>query len=72
MKINKGKATCVHTVTNEEQTFGISELICVAKNGEPIYPCLKFVDSVQPFFSRKFSQKSTISYLSEQFSAKIT
>ena len=47
MKINKGKATCVHTVTNEEQTFDISELICVAKNGEPIYPCLKFVDSVQ-------------------------
>ena len=47
MKINKGKATCVHTVTNEEQTFDISELICVAKNGESIYPCLKFVDSVQ-------------------------
>ena len=47
MKINKGKATCVHTVTNEEQTFDISGLICVAKNGEPIYPCLKFVDSVQ-------------------------
>ena len=47
MKKNKGKATCVHTATNEEQTFDISELICVAKNGEPIYPCLKFVDSVQ-------------------------
>lgn len=47
MNINKGTATCVHTVTNEEQTFDISELICVAKNGEPIYPCLKFVDSVQ-------------------------
>lgn len=47
MKINKGKATCVHTVTNEEQTFNISDLICVAKNGEPIYPCLKFIDSVQ-------------------------
>ena len=47
MKINKGKATCVHTVTNEEQTFDISGLICVAKNGESIYPCLKFVDSVQ-------------------------
>lgn len=46
-KISKSKATCVHTVTNEEQTFDISELICVAKNGEPIYPCLKFVDSVQ-------------------------
>lgn len=46
-KISKGKATCLHTVTNEEQTFNISDLICVAKNGEPIYPCLKFVDSIQ-------------------------
>lgn len=46
-KISKSKATCVHTVMNEEQTFNISDLICVAKNGEPIYPCLKFIDSVQ-------------------------
>ena len=46
-KISKSKATCVHTVTNDEQTFNISDLICVAKNGEPIYPCLKFIDSVQ-------------------------
>lgn len=46
-KISRGKATCVHTVTNEEQIFNISDLICVAKNGEPIYPCLNFVDSVQ-------------------------
>lgn len=45
--ISRGNATCVHTVTNEEQTFNISDLICVAKNGEPIYPCLKLVDSVQ-------------------------
>lgn len=45
--ISKGKVTCVHTVTNEEQTFNISDLICVAKNGEPIYPCLKYVDSVR-------------------------
>ena len=45
-KTTKGKATCVHTVTKEEQTFNISDLICVAKNGEPIYPCLKFIDSV--------------------------
>ncbi len=46
-KTTKGKATCVHTVTKEEQSFNISDLICVAKNGEPIYPCLKFIDSVQ-------------------------
>ena len=25
IKVNKGKATCVHTVTNEEQTFDISD-----------------------------------------------
>ena len=46
-KISREKATCVHTVTNEEQIFNITDLICVAKNGEPIYPCLKFVDSIQ-------------------------
>lgn len=39
-KISKEKVTCVHTVTNEEQTFNVSDLICVAKNGEPIYPKL--------------------------------
>ncbi len=46
-KISKGRATCVHSVTKEEQSISINDLICVAKNGEPIYPCLKFVDSVQ-------------------------
>lgn len=46
-KISRGKATCVHTVTKEEKIFNISDLICVAKNGEPIYPCLNFVESVQ-------------------------
>jgi len=46
-KINRGTATCVHSITNEEQHIVVSELICVAKNGEPIYPCLKYVDSIQ-------------------------
>lgn len=46
-KISKGMATCVHTISNEEQIVPISDIICVAKNGEPIYPCLKFIDSVQ-------------------------
>ena len=45
-KISKGTATCIHTITNEEQHICINDLICVAKNGEPIYPCLKFVDSI--------------------------
>lgn len=51
-KISRKTATCVHTVTNEEQHISTSELICVAKNGEPIYPCLKFVDSVQKSLDR--------------------
>ena len=46
-KVSKGMATCKHTISNEDQLVSISDLICVAKNGEPIYPCLKFVDSVQ-------------------------
>jgi len=46
-KISKGMATCVHTISNEEQIVPISDIICVAKNGEPIYPCLKCIDSVQ-------------------------
>jgi len=46
-KISKGEAVCVHIVTKEEQHISVSDLICVAKNGEPIYPYLKLVDSVQ-------------------------
>ena len=46
-EINRGKAVCVQTATNLEEHIRISDLICVAKNGEPIYPCLKFVDSIQ-------------------------
>ena len=47
MKVNQGQAACLRAVLVDGQTFDISELICVAKNGEPIYPCLKFIDSVQ-------------------------
>lgn len=46
-KVSRGTATCVHTVTKEEQHISVSDLISVAKNGEPIYPCLKYVDSIQ-------------------------
>lgn len=46
-KVSKGIAFCMHTITNEAQQININDLICVAKNGEPIYPCLKFMDSVQ-------------------------
>lgn len=46
-KVSKGIATCQHIVSREEVQFGISDIICVVKNGEPIYPCLKYIDSIQ-------------------------
>ena len=46
-KVSKGIASCMHTITKEEQQINVKDLICVAKHGEPIYPCLKFMDSVQ-------------------------
>ena len=46
-RVSQDVATCRHAVTGEEQQVSCHELICVAKNGEPIYPCLKYVDSVQ-------------------------
>lgn len=47
VRVSHGVATCRHSVTGEEQQVSCQDLICVAKNGEPIYPCLKYVDSVQ-------------------------
>ena len=46
-RVSRDVATCRHAVTGEEQQVSCHELICVAKNGAPIYPCLKYVDSVQ-------------------------
>lgn len=46
-RVSRGVATCRHTVTGEEQQVPCQDLICVARNGEPIYPCLKYMDSVQ-------------------------
>ena len=46
-KVSKDIAFCMHTITKEEQQINVKNLICVAKHGEPIYPCLKFMDSVQ-------------------------
>lgn len=45
--VSRGVATCRHTVTGKEQQVSCQDLICVARNGEPIYPCLKYMDSVQ-------------------------
>lgn len=47
MSVCRGKATCHHSITGEELQVSCQDLICVAKNGEPIYPCLKYVDSVK-------------------------
>lgn len=47
MSVCRGMATCYHSITGEELQVSCQDLICVAKNGEPIYPCLKYVDSVQ-------------------------
>lgn len=47
MRVCRGMATCHHSITGEELQVSCQDLICVAKNGEPIYPCLKYVDSVQ-------------------------
>ena len=42
--VSRDVATCRHTVTGKEQQVSCQDLICVAKNGEPIYPCLKYMD----------------------------
>lgn len=47
MSVCRGMATCHHSITGEVLQVSCQDLICVAKNGEPIYPCLKYVDSVQ-------------------------
>lgn len=47
MSVCRGMATCHHSITGEELQVSCQDLICVAKNGEPIYPCLKYVDSVK-------------------------
>ena len=47
MSVCRGMATCYHSITGEELQVSCQDLICVAKNGEPIYPCLKYVDSVK-------------------------
>ena len=47
MSVCRGMATCHHSITGEKLQVSCQDLICVAKNGEPIYPCLKYVDSVK-------------------------
>lgn len=44
--IKDGVATCYHKATEEKEEIPVEELVCVAQFGEPIYPCLKFIDSI--------------------------
>lgn len=46
-RVSCGVASCRSSATGEVQQVACQDLVCVAKNGEPIYPCLKYVDSVQ-------------------------
>lgn len=46
-RVSRGVASCRSSATGEVLQVACQDLVCVAKNGEPIYPCLKYVDSVQ-------------------------
>ena len=41
-----GKALCISIAGKEEASFNVGDLVCVAEFGEPIYPCLKQIDTV--------------------------
>lgn len=44
--IKDGIVTCVHKTLNKMEDIPINELVAVAEFGEPIYPCLKLIDSI--------------------------
>jgi len=46
VKINGDLAECVHEVSRDSVTLPLRDLVVVAKFGDPIYPCLKLMDSV--------------------------
>lgn len=46
LAIKDGMAACAHKVTEEQEVIPVSDLVCVAQFGEPIYPYLKPLDSV--------------------------
>ena len=45
-KIVGDQAECVHEVSHENVTLPLKDLVVVAKFGDPIFPCLKAMDSV--------------------------
>lgn len=46
LKVKDGKAICLPRNKREAIEFPVSDLVTTAEFGEPIYPCLKFMDEV--------------------------
>mgnify|MGYP003365406234 CR=1 FL=1 len=46
-KLNGGDAVCLHLASGESVTIALSDLVPVAKFGEPIYPTLQPIDKVE-------------------------
>lgn len=46
LKIEDGVATCLNKDKSATAEFPVEELVCVVEFGEPIYPCLKPIDTV--------------------------
>ena len=46
LKIEDGKAICIHKEDKKESEFNVDDLVCVAEFGDPIYPYLKPIDSI--------------------------
>ena len=47
LEINDGKMICDRRETHEQESFDIDEMVAVAEFGEPIYPTLKLLDTVE-------------------------
>lgn len=47
LSLDGNKAICDRRETHEQKTFDLDEIVSIAEFGEPIYPTLKTVDSVE-------------------------
>ena len=47
IKITGDEAVCIRLASGEKETIALSELVPVAKFGEPIYPTLQPIDRVE-------------------------
>lgn len=46
IKLENGQATCLNPDKSGTEDFSVDELVTVAEFGDPIYPCLKPIDTV--------------------------